>query len=63
MTGKHVTECLGGAQRIAETDLERCYQTGRDPRLNGTQALEGGFVVAELLREKHDRRALPIAAE
>ena len=63
MTGKHVTECLGGAERIAEADLEHCYQTGCDPRLNGTQALELAFVVAELLRQKHDPRALPIAAE
>lgn len=63
MTGKDVTECLGGGQRIAEADLERCYQTQCDPRLNGTQALELAFVVAELLREKRDLPALPTAAE
>jgi len=50
MTGKQVTECLGGAQRLAEVDLERCYQTQCDPRLNGMQALDLAFVVAELLR-------------
>lgn len=61
MTGKDVTECPGGAQRIAEADLERCYQTQGDPRLNGTQALELAFVVAASLREKRDLRALPIA--
>lgn len=63
MTGKDVTECLGGAQQIAETDIERCCQTKCDPRLNGTQALEVAFIVAELLRETCDLRALPIAAE
>jgi len=49
MTGKDVTECLGGGQRIEEDDLERCYQTQCDPRLNGTQALELAFLVADLL--------------
>ena len=63
MTGKDVTECLGGAEQIAEADLQRCYQTQCDPRLNGAQALELAFVVAELLRQKRDPRALPIAAE
>jgi 3-deoxy-7-phosphoheptulonate synthase len=63
MTGKDVTECLGGGQDIAEADLERRYQTQCDPRLNGTQALELAFLVAELLREARERRRLPIAAE
>lgn len=63
MTGKDVTECLGGAQCIAEADLARCYQSQCDPRLNGTQALELAFVVAELLRGRHAVSALPIAAE
>jgi 3-deoxy-7-phosphoheptulonate synthase len=63
MTGKDVTECLGGAQRIAETDLERCYQTQCDPRLNGTQALELAFVVAHLLRERRDVRRFSMAAD
>ena len=52
MTGKDVTECLGGGQRIAECDLDRCYQTPCDPRLNGTQALELAFLVADLLRDR-----------
>ncbi|HEY1934650.1 MAG TPA: 3-deoxy-7-phosphoheptulonate synthase class II [Acetobacteraceae bacterium] len=63
MTGKDVTECLGGAQEIAEADLERCYQTQCDPRLNGTQALEVAFIVAELLRDRRELRRLPLAAE
>jgi 3-deoxy-7-phosphoheptulonate synthase len=63
MTGKDVTECLGGGQQISEAGLERCYQTQCDPRLNGTQALELAFLVAELLRGTRDRRPLPLAAE
>jgi 3-deoxy-7-phosphoheptulonate synthase len=63
MTGKDVTECLGGGQQIAEADLSRRYQTQCDPRLNGTQALELAFLVAELLREARRQRQLPMAAE
>jgi 3-deoxy-7-phosphoheptulonate synthase len=40
MTGQDVTECTGGAQKIAIADLERCYLTHCDPRLNAQQALE-----------------------
>ena len=63
MTGKDVTECLGGGQQIAEADLDRRYQTQCDPRLNGTQALELAFLVAELLRGAREQRKLPLAAE
>ena len=34
-----------------------------DPRLNGTQALELAFMVAELLRAAKQQRKLPLAAE
>jgi 3-deoxy-7-phosphoheptulonate synthase len=63
MTGKDVTECLGGGQAIEEQDLARRYQTQCDPRLNGTQALELAFLVAELLRDARRHREFPIAAE
>lgn len=63
MTGKDVTECLGGGQGLVEADLERCYQTQCDPRLNGTQAVELAFLTAELLRETRTRTTLPLAAE
>lgn len=63
MTGKDVTECLGGGQRINEADLPLRYQTQCDPRLNGTQALELAFMVAELLRDARRPRAVPLAAE
>ena len=63
MTGKDVTECLGGGQRIAEADLARRYETQCDPRLNGTQALELAFLVAERLREAQCGRRVPVAQD
>ncbi|GAA0963634.1 class II 3-deoxy-7-phosphoheptulonate synthase [Virgisporangium aurantiacum] len=50
LTGEDVTECLGGAQEIADADLERRYETACDPRLNTQQSLELAFLVAEMLR-------------
>jgi 3-deoxy-7-phosphoheptulonate synthase len=46
-----VTECLGGAQAISEEDLSSRYHTHCDPRLNGSQALELAFLIAEGLGE------------
>lgn len=40
LTGEDVTECLGGARALTETDLERAYRSTVDPRLNYEQALE-----------------------
>ena len=50
MTGQNVTECLGGARALTETDLGDRYHTHCDPRLNADQALELAFLVAERLR-------------
>ena len=50
LTGEHVTECLGGAQDISDTDLAGRYETACDPRLNTQQSLELAFLVAEMLR-------------
>ena len=50
MTGKDVTECTGGAQAIGDNDLAARYDTLCDPRLNGAQALELAFLVAEELK-------------
>ncbi|HKP55852.1 MAG TPA: 3-deoxy-7-phosphoheptulonate synthase class II [Polyangiales bacterium] len=50
MTGEDVTECLGGSLEVREDDLPRSYETACDPRLNGSQALEMAFRIAELLR-------------
>ena len=51
MTGQNVTECLGGARALSEGDLADRYHTHCDPRLNGEQALELAFLVAEKLKE------------
>jgi 3-deoxy-7-phosphoheptulonate synthase len=50
LTGEDVTECLGGADRIADADLSGRYETACDPRLNASQSLELAFLVAEMLR-------------
>ncbi len=52
MTGQNVTECLGGAQAISEEDLSSRYHTHCDPRLNGSQALELAFLIAESIAAK-----------
>jgi 3-deoxy-7-phosphoheptulonate synthase len=52
MTGQNVTECLGGARALAEGDLADRYHTHCDPRLNGEQALELAFLVAEKLKDE-----------
>jgi 3-deoxy-7-phosphoheptulonate synthase len=45
LTGENVTECVGGARELSETDLETCYKTTVDPRLNYEQALEMAMMV------------------
>ncbi|ANP47856.1 class II 3-deoxy-7-phosphoheptulonate synthase [Candidatus Viadribacter manganicus] len=59
MTGQQVTECLGGASRVTEEDLSSRYHTHCDPRLNGTQALDLAFLIAEQLRgvRENERKA------
>ncbi|MDH3296390.1 MAG: 3-deoxy-7-phosphoheptulonate synthase, partial [Acidimicrobiia bacterium] len=49
LTGEDVTECLGGGEGVQPEDLARRYETMCDPRLNGRQALDLAFQVAELL--------------
>ena len=61
MTGQNVTECLGGARALAETDLADRYHTHCDPRLNAEQALELSFLVAERLRAERDSKKLAVA--
>jgi len=51
MTGKDVTECVGGGQNILEKDLSSRYHTHCDPRLNASQALELAFLIADNLKE------------
>ncbi len=52
MTGQHVTECVGGAYQISESDLMECYKTQCDPRLNADQVLELAFLVADYLKSR-----------
>jgi 3-deoxy-7-phosphoheptulonate synthase len=49
LTGNDVTECVGGAAQIIDTDLEKRYESVCDPRLNHQQSLELAFLVAEML--------------
>jgi 3-deoxy-7-phosphoheptulonate synthase len=52
MTGRNVTECIGGAHRLTEADLAENYATFCDPRLNAEQSLELAFLVAEELKAR-----------
>jgi 3-deoxy-7-phosphoheptulonate synthase len=51
MTGKNVTECIGGSFVVTEEDLSSRYHTHCDPRLNADQALELAFLIADSLKE------------
>jgi len=55
MTGKAVTECVGGDNNEVtlegENGLGSRYETHCDPRLNAMQSLEMAFCVAEKMRE------------
>ncbi|MCH8553387.1 MAG: 3-deoxy-7-phosphoheptulonate synthase class II [Natronospirillum sp.] len=50
MTGRNVTECVGGSFDIREADLADRYHTHCDPRLNADQALELAFLLADELK-------------
>ena len=53
MTGKNVTECIGGSFTVTEEDLSSRYHTHCDPRLNADQSLELAFLIADSLKEAH----------
>ncbi|KAL3907697.1 MAG: hypothetical protein SGILL_008767, partial [Bacillariaceae sp.] len=52
MTGEDVTECVGGLSDVTEETLGNRYNTYCDPRLNGAQALELAFLIAERMRSR-----------
>ena len=54
-TGDDVTECIGGGQRLTESDLSHRYETTCDPRLNHSQSLDLAFRVADLYRSHQAR--------
>ncbi len=45
LTGENVTECMGGARDLTETDLSRAYKSSVDPRLNYEQSLELAMLI------------------
>ncbi|MDX1547884.1 MAG: 3-deoxy-7-phosphoheptulonate synthase, partial [Rhodothermales bacterium] len=51
LTGENVTECIGGARGLDETDLERAYTSLVDPRLNAEQALEMALRIVRKVRQ------------
>ena len=50
LTGDNVTECLGGGERLDESDLDTNYTSICDPRLNASQSLDMAFHVSEFLQ-------------
>ena len=62
MTGRNVTECLGGAHRLTEADLAGNYATFCDPRLNAEQSLELAFLIAEELKARRPGQVVPAQA-
>jgi len=50
LTGDDVTECVGGADKILDAQLDDRYETVCDPRLNGRQSLDLAFRMADLIR-------------
>lgn len=58
LTGEDVTECLGGARELTESDLARAYRSTVDPRLNYEQALE----TAMLIVRKQNQLVAPVKA-
>lgn len=51
MTGKEVTECIGGLAAVTDATLGDRYETHCDPRLNATQALELAFLIADNVKK------------
>ena len=57
MTGQNVTECVGGADAIADEDLSSRYHTHCDPRLNANQALELAFLISDEMKSLRNNGA------
>ena len=54
LTGEDVTECMGGARDLSETDLDRAYKSMVDPRLNYEQSLELAMLIVRKSVGGHD---------
>jgi 3-deoxy-7-phosphoheptulonate synthase len=53
LTGQNVTECVGGARGLTESDLGEAYESLVDPRLNYEQSLEMAFSIVRKYQELH----------
>lgn len=53
LTGEDVTECIGGARGLTESDLQRAYKSLVDPRLNYEQALEMAMLVVKNVKNAY----------
>ena len=62
MTGRDVTECVGGVQAISDDGLAGRYHTHCDPRLNASQSIEIAFRIAQMLRDERERGAVRAGA-
>ena len=51
LTGENVTECLGGARNLSDSDLKRAYRSEVDPRLNYEQSLEMAMLIARMMSQ------------
>ncbi len=50
-SGDNVTECVGGAGKLAEPDLKKAYKSAVDPRLNYDQSMELAFLIANNMKD------------
>lgn len=57
LTGESVTECIGGAHAVNESDLKRAYWSQLDPRLNYEQALEMAMFAARKMSVMNGHRS------
>jgi len=62
MTGKDVTECIGGARALTDEDLNDRYHTVCDPRLNAEQSIDMAFLIAELFKQQRAAKVKPVSA-
>jgi 3-deoxy-7-phosphoheptulonate synthase len=62
MTGKDVTECIGGARALTDEDLNDRYHTVCDPRLNAEQSIDMAFLIAELFKQQRAGKVKPVSA-
>jgi 3-deoxy-7-phosphoheptulonate synthase len=58
LTGDDVTECVGGGHDLDFPDLHARYESVCDPRLNRSQALDLGFLVAEVMTDNRGTERL-----